>query len=70
MGVCYSNALSIVPMSLYTCVDKKGKLMTYDRSNHCDMQGSYNIKTKEQYCFKEGPGGVGIPTNDCGIEPW
>jgi hypothetical protein len=71
MGVCYGNAWSRVPMSLYACFNEKGKLVTYDRDEHCESQGSYSIKTKEQYCFKKCPdSNMGCPTNDCGIDPW
>jgi hypothetical protein len=72
MGICYSNAWSRVIMGLYACFNEKGKLVTYDRDEHCESQGSYNIKTKEQYCSKtdHSRGGISIPTNDCGIDPW
>jgi hypothetical protein len=71
MGVCYSNALSIVPMSLYACFNRSGVLIRYDRDMHYEMKGTYNIKTKEQSCLKADIDGTGIPTSDCGIDdPW
>ena len=71
MNVCYSNALSIVPMSLITCFNRKGKLITYDREVHCTMQGSYDLRIKEQYCWRTRPGSdIPFRTNDCGIDPW
>lgn len=70
MGICYSNALSVVPMSLYACFNKKGNLVTYDRDRHCETIGSYEIKTKEKTCSKEGPGGTSLVTHDCAFTPW
>ena len=72
MGICYSNVLSIVPMDLFPCFNRKGKLVTYDRDEHCEIQGSYDLKTKEQSCSKtdHSRGGISVPTNECGIELW
>ena len=71
MGVCYSNALSIVNMVLYICFDRNHRLVTYARERPCNMQGWYTPKTKEQYCSKTDSQGFSLPTNDCGItDPW
>lgn len=74
MGVCYSNMLTIVPMSLHACFNKKGKLITYDREQHCEIEGTYDIKKKEQRCWKtglrEGYEAIELSTNDCGMDTW
>lgn len=70
MGVCYSNALSIVPMSVFACFNEEGKLVTYDQDQHCEIKGSYDLKTKEQSCLKSGPNGIGIVTDKCDLDIW
>ena len=70
MGTCYSNAISIVPMTFVARFNESSKLITYDRKQHCEHQGTYDVITKEQSCFKEDSDGTGVPTNECGIDPW
>jgi hypothetical protein len=70
MGICYSNAITVVPMILFTCFNKRENLIRFGRGEPDKHIGVYDIKNKEQQCFKEGPGGVGIPSNYCGIQPW
>lgn len=71
MGMCYWGFLSGIPMAVHACFNRQGRLVTYHQTeNYCEMQGSYDVKTKEQYCFKETPYGTAVPTNECGIDPW
>jgi hypothetical protein len=72
LGVCYSNALTIVPVSLFMCFNEEEKLVYFSKESYCETTGLYNIKTREQVCWrpKPGYGEALVRTNDCGIDPW